>query len=85
MRRPYDLISFMEQEKRRDTVGTLYKKIMARKAAIDKQWVGLDSATEVENRFYSMDPDCLLAGKPFSDLDLYASVATDGSFRKGVS
>ncbi|XP_033211674.1 tetratricopeptide repeat protein 17 isoform X2 [Belonocnema kinseyi] len=85
IRRPYDLISFLEQEKRREDADRLYKQMIARKASIDSQWTGLDTAADIENRIYSSDQDCLLAGKPFVDIDLYASVATDGSYRKGVS
>ena len=59
--------------------------MLARKFSIDSQWNGLDTAADIENRMYSTDQDCLLAGKPFVDIDLYASVATDGSYRKGVT
>lgn len=85
MRRPYDLLAFLEQEDRRDAVDALYRQLVARKAAIHSRCANLDSAMDVETRLYSTDPDCLLAGKPLADVDLYASVATDGSYRKGVT
>lgn len=85
MRRPYDLLAFLEQESRQDAFDALYRQLMARKAAIQSRCASLKSATEVEAKLYSTDPDCLLAGKPLADVDLYASVATDGSYRKGVT
>ncbi|XP_048514403.1 tetratricopeptide repeat protein 17 isoform X2 [Athalia rosae] len=85
MRRPYDLLEFLEQENRRDAVHTVYQQLVAKKAAVQSRCASLESATDVETRLYSTDPDCLLAGKPLADVDLYASVATDGSYRKGVT
>ncbi|XP_046477083.1 tetratricopeptide repeat protein 17 isoform X2 [Neodiprion pinetum] len=85
MRRPYDLVAFLEQEDRRNAVDALYRQLVARKAAIHSRCASLDSAMDVETRLYSTDPDCLLAGKPLADVDLYASVATDGSYRNGVT
>lgn len=58
-------------------IDTLYKELVSRKAAIDGQWASLEGATDMEARLYSHDPDCLRAGHPLSDTDLYPSLAGD--------
>jgi len=84
MRRPYDLISLLEQEHRAAEIDRLFGQMVQRKARIDTEWAGLESATELETRLYTTDPDCLQAGRPLSDLDLYISVASDGNGREGI-
>uniref|UniRef100_A0A1B6GM84 Tetratricopeptide repeat protein 17 n=1 Tax=Cuerna arida TaxID=1464854 RepID=A0A1B6GM84_9HEMI len=84
MRRPYDLLSLLEQERRAMEIERLYHEMVQRKVAIDEEWAGLESATELENRLYTTDPDCLRAGKPLSDIDLYTSLAADGLGREGI-
>jgi hypothetical protein len=58
-------------------IDTLYKDLVSRKAAIDRQWASIEGATDLEARLYSHDPDCLWAGRPLSDTDLYPSLAGD--------
>jgi hypothetical protein len=77
LRRPYDLLALLEQEKRVKTIDTLYKELVSRKAAIDQQWASLEGATDLEARLYTHDSDCLRAGRPLSDTDLYPSLAGD--------
>lgn len=84
MRRPYDLLSLLEQEKRAENIERLYKEMLRRKADIDAEWAGLESATDLETRLYSTDKDCLQAGRPLTDSDLYISVADDGFGREGI-
>lgn len=84
MRRPYDLLSLLEQEKRAEKIEHLYKEMLGRKAAIDVEWAGLESATDLEVRLYGNDKDCLQAGKPLTDMDLYVSVADDAFGREGI-
>uniref|UniRef100_A0A1B6E4T7 Tetratricopeptide repeat protein 17 n=1 Tax=Clastoptera arizonana TaxID=38151 RepID=A0A1B6E4T7_9HEMI len=84
MQRPYDLISLLEQEKRAQKIENLYKEMLGRKAAIDVEWASLESATDLEVKLYGTDKDCLKAGKPLTDLDLYSSISDDGFGREGI-
>lgn len=84
MRRPYDLLSLLDQERRGEEIERLYEEMIKRKARIDGEWAGLESATELETRLYLTDSDCLEAGKPLSDTDLYISIGEDGSDRDGI-
>ncbi|XP_024944685.1 tetratricopeptide repeat protein 17 isoform X3 [Cephus cinctus] len=85
LHQPYDLFTFLEQEGYRNAISALYRQMVTKKAAIDRQWANLESATDVESRLFSTDPDCLLAKKKLVDIDLYASIVTNGSFRRGVA
>lgn len=84
LRRPYDLLALLDQEKRLSSIDVLYKDLVTRKTFIDKKWSGLEGASDLESRIYSHDPDCLKAGKLLSDIDLYTSIAADGSDRDGI-
>lgn len=84
MRRPYDLLSLLEQEQRANEIDRLYREMIQMKASIDEEWAGLESATELEARLYTTDLDCIQAGRPLSDVDLYISVAEDGLNREGM-
>lgn len=84
MRRPYDLLSLLEQEQRANEIDRLYREMIQMKASIDEEWAGLESATELEARLYTTDSDCIQAGRPLSDVDLYISVAEDGLNREGM-
>lgn len=77
LRRPYDLMALLEQEWRVRNIDTLYKELVSRKAAIDKQLSSPESAADLEAHLYSHDPDCLRAGRPLTDTDLYPSLAGD--------
>ncbi|KAG8225759.1 hypothetical protein J437_LFUL005718 [Ladona fulva] len=43
LRRPFDLIAFMEQEARLQSLDEIYNDLLERKSAIDRKWVGLDA------------------------------------------
>lgn len=85
MQRPYDLPAFLEQEKRMHAVEALHQKIIARKVGLDSQMAVLNSIGDLESWLQSSNPDCISSKKLLEDFDFYASVATDGSYRKGVS
>lgn len=51
---------------------------------IDQKWSGLEGASDLELRVYSEDKDCQKAGKLLSEIDLYPSIAANGSGRPGV-
>lgn len=84
LRRPYDLITLLDQENRRTNINTLYKDLVSRKNLIDTKWSGLEGASDLEARIYSQDPDCLKAGKLLSEIDLYTSIGSNGSNRVGI-
>ncbi|CAE1321266.1 Tetratricopeptide repeat protein 17 [Acanthosepion pharaonis] len=70
MRRPYDLVAFMKQEERAVMLDNLKKELLSRKDEIDKSE---DRDTDLEQRFYRSEPDCIAAGKPLPEFDLYIS------------
>ncbi|XP_015120948.1 tetratricopeptide repeat protein 17 isoform X2 [Diachasma alloeum] len=85
MRRPYDLPAFLEQENRINAVKALHQKILARKEFLDSQMTVLNSIGDLESWLQASNPDCISSRKLLEDFDFYASVATDGSYRKGVT
>lgn len=70
LRRPYDLVAFMKQEDRGEIIEELKKELLQRKEEIDKNE---DRDTGLEQRFYKTDIDCVAAGKPLPEFDLYIS------------
>ncbi|XP_023223356.1 tetratricopeptide repeat protein 17-like [Centruroides sculpturatus] len=70
LRRPYDLVALMQQEQRAILVEELKQQLMMQKEEID---LHEDKETNLEGKMYSMDEDCLAAGKPLTDIDLYVS------------
>uniref|UniRef100_A0A2C9KLB1 Tetratricopeptide repeat protein 17 n=1 Tax=Biomphalaria glabrata TaxID=6526 RepID=A0A2C9KLB1_BIOGL len=70
MRRPYDLVAFMKQEERANMLNSLKKELLSRKDEIDKNE---DRDTGLEQKFYKTNPDCIEAGKPLPEFDLYIS------------
>ncbi|XP_070200043.1 tetratricopeptide repeat protein 17-like isoform X3 [Littorina saxatilis] len=71
LRRPYDLVAFMRQEERAHKLGNLKKELLSRKSEIDRH-EDRDSAG-LEQKFYQTDIDCIEAGKPLPEFDLYIS------------
>ena len=70
MKRPYDLVSFLEQEKRVEQLENL-KQLLAETANLDK--VVEDHKVDLESNFYDRDPDCQKAGQPLTEFDLFVS------------
>lgn len=70
LKRPYDLLALMEQEKRAIEVEDLKQKLIIQKEEIDRRE---DKETNLEGKIYSTDEDCVAAEKPLTDFDLYAS------------
>ncbi|XP_060074042.1 tetratricopeptide repeat protein 17-like isoform X2 [Ylistrum balloti] len=70
LRRPYDLVAFMKQDERTEMLEGLKAELLTRKDEIDRNE---DRDTGLEQRFYKTDPDCLKAGKPLPEFDLYIS------------
>lgn len=70
LNRPYDLLAFLRQEKRAQFLQTLQDELVRKKKDIDqsdKDEPGL------EERYYKEDSDCIIAGKPLTEYDLYIS------------
>nr|CAI5851357.1 unnamed protein product [Callosobruchus analis] len=84
LRKPYDLVALLEQEARYEEINKLYKELIIRKEAIEGKWSILEGSSNIGVKITSQDPDCLAAGKLFSDIDLYANIVTNGTDRKGV-
>ncbi|XP_043289555.1 tetratricopeptide repeat protein 17 isoform X2 [Venturia canescens] len=85
MRRPSDLTAFLEQENRLKALRELYEKIAAKEAILDGQIQTLDSVKDVESWLHSSSPGCLSPSLEREEFDFYTSVATDGSWRKGIT
>ncbi|XP_018331207.1 tetratricopeptide repeat protein 17 isoform X2 [Agrilus planipennis] len=84
LRRPYDLIALLDQETRQNNINALYKDLINRKNEIDQKWAGLDGTSDLESKIYSQDQNCLKAEKPLSEIDLYASIGSNGSEREAL-
>ena len=70
MKRPYDLVSFLEQERRVEQLDHL-KELLADTTNLDK--VVERHEPDLETRFYDRDPDCQKAGQPLTEFDLFVS------------
>lgn len=70
LRRPYDLVAFMKQEQRASMLNDLKKELLNRKDEIDRNE---DRDSGLEQKFYKTNPDCIEAGKPLPEFDLYIS------------
>ena len=79
MRRPYDLLGFLEQEKRRETADAIYNKISRKEVSIDNQFVGL-SIVDAENS----NSDCFSWDKSLADVDVHASIIIDYRLKDGI-
>ncbi|XP_011868163.1 PREDICTED: tetratricopeptide repeat protein 17 isoform X2 [Vollenhovia emeryi] len=79
MRRPYDLLGFLEQERRRESADAIYKKISRKEVSIDNQFVGLGLA-DAE----SSNSDCFSWDKSLADVDVHASLVVDYRLKDGI-
>jgi hypothetical protein len=70
MRRPYDLMSMLQQERQAESVRRLKTQLLLHKQHIDRNE---DRDTGLEERFHREDPDCIAAGKPLLEFDLLIS------------
>lgn len=79
MRRPHDLLAFLEQEKRQEIANAIYKRITRKEVSIDNQFLGLGMA-DVE----SSNSECFLWEKSLADVDVHASIVVDYRSRDGI-
>ncbi|GIY63194.1 tetratricopeptide repeat protein 17, partial [Caerostris extrusa] len=70
LKRPYDLVALIQQEKRAVVIEDLKQQLMKQKEEIDRRE---DKETNLEGKIYATDEDCVAAEKPLTDFDLYAS------------
>ncbi|XP_063635827.1 tetratricopeptide repeat protein 17 [Cydia splendana] len=76
MARPYDLVAFLNQDTRWDSIISLYHDLAKRQEAIKVLWETLETDSDVSTHL-SEDENCVNAG-PVNVLDWYNSVLEDG-------
>ncbi|KAK4302085.1 hypothetical protein Pmani_025813 [Petrolisthes manimaculis] len=74
LRRPYDFLALAQQEQRAMQVESLKRDLVSQKSQIDRNE---DKDTQLEERIYRTDSDCVLAGRPLTEFDLYASTVVN--------
>ena len=94
MKRPYDLVALIEQESRVSLLEGLKDEMSDQKLdAVERRHNEIDFAhgsTEdgmtVEKQFFHKDPDCIAAGKPLAEFDLFVStlIQPDKSMLSGI-
>ena len=70
MKRPYDLMAFLEQEKRVEKLENL-KTLLSDTSSLDN--VADRHEPDLEEKFYNNDIDCQNAGQPLTEFDLFTS------------
>lgn len=78
-------MTFLEQGEREIEADKLFEQIIAKKASIDVRWAQIDLLANVENMFYATDLNCQQIERDKTNINLFASIATDGSFRQGIT
>lgn len=81
LKRPYDLVALMQQEKRAILIEELKQQLMMQKEEIDRRE---DKETNLEGKIYNTDEDCTAAEKPLTDFDLYSSTVVPFTFQEFV-
>jgi hypothetical protein len=70
LQRPYDLMALLKQEQRAVMLENLKQELLAKKNDIDNND---DKDNGLEQKFYRTDPNCIAAGQPLIEFDLYMS------------
>ena len=70
MKRPYDLVAFLQQERRVEQLERL-KEVLADTSSLDN--VVEKHEPDLESKFYDNDQDCQKAGQPLTEFDLFVS------------
>lgn len=84
MQRPYDLLSFLDQENKRDSMEELVQSMQIRRAKIDDQFYSLHSTKDIEDTLKMTDTDCLSKGHYDTELDFHYSTVINVSYREGI-
>ncbi|XP_047545696.1 tetratricopeptide repeat protein 17 [Vanessa atalanta] len=77
MARPYDLLAFLNQEQRWDSISDLFNDLINRQIEIDKLWANVRKYTDV-GRQIAQNDDCIKAGN-VNIIDWFAALLEDGS------
>ena len=76
MKRPFDLVSFLQQERRVEQLENL-KEVLADTSSLDK--VVDKHEPDLEARFYDTDSDCQDAGQPWTGVaNLTSQIVING-------
>ncbi|CAG9563311.1 unnamed protein product [Danaus chrysippus] len=75
--RPYDLLAFLNQEKRWDTVFEIYNDLSSRQSIIDTLWADVEKDTNMGVKI-ARNEHCVKAGN-VNVIDWYAALLEDGS------
>lgn len=81
MARPYDLLAFLNQDTRWDSINDLYHDLYERQQTIDKLWTDLEGGTDILT-ILSSDENCVKSGQ-LTSIDWYMSFLEDGK-SKGI-
>ncbi len=75
MKRPFDLVAFLEQEKRVDRLEHFKSRedIAAARHWRDDPPTDVEQDAQLESRFFAEDEDCQNAGQPLAEFDLFVS------------
>ena len=95
MKRPYDLVALIEQESRVNLLESLKDEMSDQKLdAVERRHKHIDTSVgstqdgmTVEKQLCHKDADCLAAGKPLADFDLFVStlIQPDKSMLSGIN
>ncbi|XP_034824993.1 tetratricopeptide repeat protein 17 isoform X1 [Maniola hyperantus] len=77
MARPYDLLAFLNQEKRWDDIFAIYDDLVKQQTIIDRLWFDVGKFTDI-GRQIAQDEDCVRAGN-INTIDWHAALLEDGS------
>ena len=94
MKRPYDLVALIEQESRVNLLEGLKDEMSDKKLdAVERrhneiEWShgSTEDGMTVEKQFFHKDADCIAAGKPLAQFDLFVStlIQPDKSMLSGI-
>ncbi|XP_071830867.1 tetratricopeptide repeat protein 17-like isoform X2 [Apostichopus japonicus] len=80
MKEPYSLLAVLEQERRTEEVLRLQRDLERHKKEIEAN----EDDTDMEEKFLRSDSDCVEAGRPLTEFELYVSTAISLE-NKGIS
>lgn len=77
MARPYDLLAFLNQEKRWDNIFDIYNSLAKQQTVIDALWFDVGKYTDIGKQI-AQDENCVKAGN-LNTIDWHAAVLEDGT------
>lgn len=70
MKRPYDLVAFLEQERRVDLLESLREEMSQHN--LDQLYTQTMNDQSLESHIFDYNPDCQAAGQTLTEFDLFA-------------